>query len=134
MSPPGQISAAPGQNVEQTLLPDRPFSLSLMNTVLEPISFLPIYQDRVWGGRAMEKRLQRQLPSDRLIGESWEIVDRPEAQSVVAGGPFAGKTLGELWTRHREQVFGIGDVPGPFPLLLKVLDAREALSIQGTPS
>lgn len=100
---------------------------------LEPLSFVPVYQDRIWGGRAMETRLHRQLPPGRQIGESWEIVDRPEAQSVVAGGPFAGKTLGELWHLHREAIFGVGPCPGPFPLLLKILDAREALSIQVHP-
>lgn len=106
-----------------------------MNTSdLEPISFLPIYQDRVWGGRAMETRLGRSLPPGRFIGESWELVDRPEAQSVVAGGPLAGRTLGELWKQHRPAIFGIGDVPGPFPLLFKILDAREALSIQVHPN
>jgi mannose-6-phosphate isomerase len=100
---------------------------------LEPLSFVPVYQDRLWGGRAMETRLHRQLPPGRQIGESWELVDRPEAQSVVAGGPLAGKTLGELWRHHREMIFGLGDVPGPFPLLLKILDARDSLSIQVHP-
>ncbi len=105
-----------------------------MTTALaEPITFAPIYQERVWGGRAMEELLQRDLPSGRPIGESWELVDRPEAQSVVDSGRFAGLTLGELWNRHRRDVFGVDDVPGPFPLLLKILDAREALSIQVHP-
>ncbi len=101
--------------------------------LLEPLSFVPIYRDRIWGGRTLETRLHRQLPPARPIGESWEIVDRPEAQSVVAGGPLAGKTLGELWRTRREEIFGIGDLPGPFPLLLKILDAREQLSLQVHP-
>jgi len=137
MSIHGQISAAPSRALRQTVSLDSVSRLQpsrMMNTaVIEPITFNPIYQERVWGGRAMEKRLLRPLPPNRVIGESWEIVDRPEAQSVVVGGPFAGKTLGELWTEHREAVFGIGAVPGPFPLLLKILDAREALSLQVHP-
>ena len=44
-----------------------------------------------------------------LIGESWEIVDRPEAQSIVRNGPLRGKTLHELWTQYRDEIFG--DVP-----------------------
>ena len=105
----------------------------MQTALLEPLSFAPLYQDRVWGGRAMEKRLNRAIPPDRLIGESWEIVDRPEAQSVVVDGTFAGMTLHQLWMEHRQEIFGIGPVPGPFPLLLKILDAREALSIQVHP-
>ena len=54
-----------------------------------PLLFKPIYQERVWGGRSLEAALQRSLPPGRVIGESWEIVDRPEAQSVVAAGPHA---------------------------------------------
>ncbi len=50
----------------------------------------PLYQERVWGGRALESALGRTLPSKSPIGEAWEIVDRPEAQSVVKGGRHAG--------------------------------------------
>jgi mannose-6-phosphate isomerase len=79
------------------------------------------------------------LPPHKRIGESWEIVDRPEAQSVVANGPLKGKTLHELWSQHRKEIFG--DVPaGPsrtgiprFPLLIKLLDAQEKLSLQVHP-
>ena len=68
-----------------------------------------------------------------LIGESWEIVDRPEAQSIVRNGPLRGKTLHELWTQYRDEIFG--DVPDSprFPLLLKLLDAHEKLSLQVHP-
>jgi mannose-6-phosphate isomerase len=68
------------------------------------------------------------------IGESWELVDREDAQSVVSSGPLAGKTLHELWTDHREAVFGPGLPDAPrFPLLAKILDARETLSVQVHP-
>jgi len=100
----------------------------------EPISFLPIYQERLWGGRALEERLRRSLPPELSVGESWELVDRPEAQSVVDSGPWRGLTLGELWHAHRSEVFGLRpELPGPFPLLIKILDAREALSLQVHP-
>ena len=52
--------------------------------------------ERVWGGRRLETLYGKRLPSAALIGESWEIVDRPEAQSVVHEGPLRGLTLHEL--------------------------------------
>lgn len=104
-----------------------------------PIAFEPVYQERVWGGRALEAVYGRRLPEpDRLYGESWEMVDRPEAQSVVRIGPAAlrGKSLHALWTEHRESVFGPSCVrrsEPSFPLLAKILDARGRLSIQVHP-
>ncbi len=99
------------------------------------LRFSPLYQHRVWGGRALESCLGRELAGTDLVGESWEMVDRPEAQSVVLGGDCAGMDLNTLWSRHRGALFGGG---GPdsarFPLLLKLLDARENLSVQVHPS
>ncbi len=90
--------------------------------------------ERMWGGRRLESELGKKLPPNVRIGESWEIVDRPEAQSVVRNGPLRGKTLHELWIEHRHAIFG--DVPDTprFPLLLKVLDAHEKLSLQVHPA
>lgn len=100
----------------------------------EPLVFRPLYQERVWGGRRLESVFGRQLPPGRPIGESWELVDRPEAQSVVDGGPLAGATLHDLWTRHRDAVFGPhAPDAARFPLLAKILDARETLSVQVHP-
>ena len=87
----------------------------------------------MWGGRRLESEFHKKLPPQKRIGESWEIVDRPEAQSVVASGPFRGTTLHELWTRHREEIFGdLPDAPY-FPLLIKILDAQLKLSLQVHP-
>ena len=98
------------------------------------ITFSPLYMQRVWGGRSLETDYRRTLPDTAPYGESWEIVDREDEQSVVTDGPFAGKTLHELWTQHREEIFG-PDLPDSerFPLLIKVLDARDDLSIQVHP-
>ena len=89
---------------------------------------------RVWGGRELERQYGRTLPDGAPYGESWEVVDREKEQSVVKGGRFDGTTLHELWTAHREEIFGTG-LPGSgrFPLLIKVLDARDDLSIQVHP-
>jgi mannose-6-phosphate isomerase len=94
-----------------------------------------LYVERVWGGRQLESVYGRKLPRpDRPYGESWEIVDREPEQSVVAEGPWAGKSLHELWTGHREEIFGAGLPEEPrFPLLIKILDASDKLSIQVHP-
>ena len=99
----------------------------------QPLVFEPIFMERVWGGRRLESLYGKRLPSAALIGESWEIVDRPEAQSVVHEGPLRGLTLHELWCKHRAEIFGnVPDSPR-FPILCKLLDAQENLSLQVHP-
>lgn len=99
----------------------------------QPIVFEPIFMERVWGGRRLQSLYGKGLPPAVPIGESWEIVDRPEAQSVVHNGPLRGATLHELWREHRPEIFGnIPDTPR-FPLLVKLLDAQENLSLQVHP-
>ncbi|MGB9473739.1 MAG: type I phosphomannose isomerase catalytic subunit [Candidatus Udaeobacter sp.] len=100
---------------------------------MTPLTFEPIFMERVWGGRRLESEFGKKLPLQKPIGESWEIVDRPEAQSVVRNGPLRGKTLHELWTQNRDEIFG--DVPDAprFPVLLKLLDAQDKLSLQVHP-
>src|SRR6266480_1352057 len=99
----------------------------------DPLTFEPIFMKRIWGGRWLETRFGKRLPAGMRVGESWEIVDRPEAQSIVRHGSLRGKTLHQLWTQHRPEIFGnISDSPR-FPLLLKLLDAQEKLSLQVHP-
>ena len=98
-----------------------------------PLAFEPIFMERMWGGRRLESEFQKKLPSQKRIGESWEIVDRADAQSVVSSGPMRGKTLHELWTQHRWEVFGEVPENPRFPLLIKILDAQEKLSLQVHP-
>ena len=98
------------------------------------LTFLPIFKERVWGGRSLSTLFGKDLPGNQPIGESWEITDRPEGVSVVAQGPFAGKSLRELLEGHPDAV--LGDLPsqgGRFPWLVKILDAREDLSLQVHP-
>ena len=102
----------------------------------QPITFEPIAMERVWGGRRLESLLGKHLPPGEPVGESWELVDREDAQSVVHTGPHQGSTLHDLWTQHRVEVFGNAhaDHPAPrFPMLVKLLDARERLSVQVHP-
>jgi mannose-6-phosphate isomerase len=115
--------------------------------VLYPLTFEPIYKERVWGGRGLEA-LGRRLPGgpDTLVGESWEVADVDAtsptedgggaARSVVANGPLAGRTLGDLVRERPGAVLGAasGAASDGFPLLVKYLDARENLSVQVHPS
>ena len=97
------------------------------------LRFKPIYQQRIWGGDSFTKNFGRKLPGEKM-GESWEIVDRPEAQSCVVDSFLGGDTLSELLQSHCEYLLGPKWQPEwPFPLLVKWLDCREWLSVQVHP-
>jgi mannose-6-phosphate isomerase len=98
-----------------------------------PLTFEPIFMERIWGGRKLASQFGKKLPLTATIGESWEIVDRPEAQSIVRNGPLRGRTLHELWTHDREAIFGSVTDASRFPLLIKLLDAHNTLSLQVHP-
>jgi mannose-6-phosphate isomerase len=102
---------------------------------LYPLTFHPIYKERIWGGRRLAELYGRTLPSSSPIGESWEISDRPGDESVVANGPLAGRSLRWLMTHHAGEILGesAAAAGGRFPLLCKILDARERLSLQVHP-
>ena len=89
--------------------------------------------ERMWGGRRLEALFGKRLPTGTRIGESWEIVDRPEAQSIVREGPWRGTTLHDLWTEHRRTCSATSPDAPRFPLLIKLLDAQEKLSLQVHP-
>ena len=98
------------------------------------LRFKPLYMERVWGGDGLNTHLGRALPTGAPIGESWEIVDRPEAQSVVDGGVLEGCTLADALRNHGEALLGPGWRPDdPFPVLVKWLDCQQRLSLQVHP-
>jgi mannose-6-phosphate isomerase len=103
--------------------------------VLYPLTFQPIFKERVWGGREIERLYGRKLPAGAPIGESWEISDRPGDASVIANGPLAGKDLRWLMENHAPELLGQAKsaTGNRFPLLCKILDAREKLSLQVHP-
>ena len=102
--------------------------------MLYPLTFHPIFKERVWGGRNLEQLYQKHLPPGVPIGESWEISDRPGDVSVIANGPLAGRDLRWLMTHHERELLGEArPANSRFPLLIKILDAEEKLSLQVHP-
>ena len=102
--------------------------------MLYPLVFEPIFKERVWGGRKLAELFGKALPPGKVIGESWEISDRPEGVSVIANGPLAGRDLRWLMEHHGAEVLGRPVAPGErFPWLIKLLDARDDLSLQVHP-
>lgn len=99
-----------------------------------PLIFEPILKPRIWGGRKLATLLNKKLPDETPIGESWEIADLEDDQSVVANGTARGKRIDELVKEWGADL--LGDVPlfeGRFPLLIKFLDATTMLSVQVHP-
>src|SRR5258708_2494710 len=102
--------------------------------MLYPLTFHPIFKERVWGGRNLERLYQKPLPPAVPIGESWEISDRPGDINIIANGPLAGKNLHWLVENHTAELLGaVKCHNGRFPLLVKILDAQEKLSLQVHP-
>lgn len=102
--------------------------------MLYPLTFQPIFQERIWGGRKLESLYGKALPAGKVIGESWEISDRAEANSVIANGPLKGRTLESVMREDERGVMGRArSLEGRFPLLIKLLDAQDNLSLQVHP-
>lgn len=102
-----------------------------MDPLALPLLFVPVYHTIVWGGRAMST-WRSDLP-DGPIGESWDLADHPRGMSVVAEGVLRGKTLRELTQHHGKALVGDSYAGGDFPLLVKLIDANDRLSVQVHP-
>src|SRR5258705_12741433 len=98
------------------------------------MTFQPIFKERVWGDRKLEQLYHKKLPPGVSIGESWEVSDRPDDASLIANGPLAGRDLHWLVENYRREVLGpVEPQHGRFPLLIKILDAQQKLSLQVHP-
>ena len=97
-----------------------------------PIRFKPVYQTYVWGGEKIRSLPSRESDLPK-IAESWEISDREEGMSVVLNGPLKGKRLHQLVEEMGEELLGEGQACERFPILAKIIDAKENLSIQVHP-
>jgi mannose-6-phosphate isomerase len=104
----------------------------MMQTIFR---FKPIYKERPWGGKNISKVGEHhQLPLGRVIGESWEITDREGDESIIAEGEFSGKSIRWLLDQHGTEIMGKPWSKGQrFPLLIKILDAMERMSLQVHP-
>jgi mannose-6-phosphate isomerase len=100
---------------------------------LSPLVFFPIFKEKVWGGQGLRQRLDKAIPADTPIGESWEISAVPGDESIARGGPYPGKTLPEICAREAEELLGAVFGPASFPLLYKFIDANDRLSVQVHP-
>lgn len=102
----------------------------------ELIFLEPVFHEKIWGGRELADDWGYKIP-DGPIGECWAISAHPNGDCKVVGGTFGGKHLSEIWKEHRE-VFGTvpdgrGGEAEQFPLLVKILDAKDDLSVQVHP-
>ncbi len=104
-----------------------------MTTNLYPLRFKPVYKDYLWGGDKIVRLYRRPEPPG-VYAESWEVSDRADGMSVVENGPLAGKDLRELARTSGADLLGTRVRPGPFPLLIKLIDSRERLSVQVHPN
>jgi mannose-6-phosphate isomerase len=107
-----------------------------MPTFLYPLQFIPIFKERIWGGRKLQALLHKPIVSD-TTGESWEISTVEENISIVANGNLKGKSLLEIIHDAPAEVLGtkVHEKFGTrFPLLFKYLDATSDLSIQVHPN
>ncbi|MCO6459050.1 MAG: class I mannose-6-phosphate isomerase [Pirellulaceae bacterium] len=100
---------------------------------LYPLCFRPLLRRYLWGGRRLERMLNKPLPAGDDYAESWELVDHGADQSEVADGPLRGQTLGRLVAEYGEQLLGRHHPQPRFPLLFKFLDAHRSLSVQVHP-
>lgn len=100
---------------------------------LYPLRFEPVYKDYIWGGNRIPRLYNRDMP-DGIYAESWEISTHPDGTTAIANGPLAGKTLRDLLPEHKNALLGTNVVGDDFPLLIKLIDAREVLSVQVHPN
>ncbi|MBA3700323.1 MAG: class I mannose-6-phosphate isomerase [Planctomycetes bacterium] len=126
-----RLVGPPGDQASVPTGPAATNAASAGNPLTLPLRFKPAYQTVMWGGRRMEA-FRADLPAGP-IGESWDLADHARGMSVVADGPLAGTTLKELTKRFGTALVGPTYTGGDFPLLVKLIDANDRLSIQVHP-
>lgn len=99
---------------------------------LYPLKFKSIYFEKVWGGRDLES-LRNDLPNGE-IGESWDVSFHDNAISEVENGELKGKSLKDVIDDYKEDVVGSKIYGSRFPLLVKLINSKEKLSVQVHPN
>ena len=105
-------------------------------TPMTVLRFEEKYFERLWGGDKLKSLFDKDVPEGKPIGEAWLIADHRVHESIIAEGPHQGKTLRQLLETDPERILGTRPqltFQGRFPLLLKILDAHEVLSVQVHP-
>lgn len=98
-----------------------------------PLLFKPVYKDYLWGGEKIKGLGRAETPSP--CAESWEVSAHPDGLSVVENGEFAGRDLADLCAEHGAEISGTyAEDPARFPLLMKLIDAKDRLSVQVHPN
>lgn len=98
---------------------------------MREILFLePVFKEMIWGGKRMEKEFGYAIPGDKT-GECWAVSAHSNGDGRIAGGTYGGKYLSWLW-EHEHGLFGSAE-GSQFPLLVKIIDANDDLSIQVHP-
>ena len=98
-----------------------------------PFKFRPIFKERIWGGQKLHTFFGKDLPTGSKIGESWELADLPQDKSAIINGALAGETIDAAIEKFGSAIVGKDDYTPPFPLLIKILDANDILSVQVHP-
>jgi mannose-6-phosphate isomerase len=104
--------------------------------MLYPLKFEPIFRDKIWGGEKIKSVLKKDFGDLPNCGELWALSGFPGSESVVSNGFLAGNDLNELVEVYMDELVGerIHEIYGNvFPLLIKILDANDWLSIQVHP-
>ncbi len=101
---------------------------------LYPLRFEPVLKRYLWGGRRLGELFAKNIGPESDYAESWELVDRDPEQSCVLAGPFAGKSLRDLLRDYPREMLGRHAPLPRFPLLVKILDAAQLLSVQVHPN
>ena len=96
-----------------------------------PIKFENLYYEKIWGGRDL-KEFRDNLPSGN-IGESWDVVCHSNGMSVVSNGELKGKTFKEIIEKYGKDLLGEEIGEKEFPLLVKLINSKEKLSVQVHP-
>ena len=97
-----------------------------------PLKFRPIFKQRIWGGQKL-REFGKDIPAEEKIGESWELADLPNDKSEISNGELAGQTLSSAIKNYPKKITGDENFSRPFPLLIKLLDAQDILSVQVHP-
>ena len=104
--------------------------------MIYPLTFQPVFRDYVWGGRHLETLFGRALPAG-IVAESWEISGHPSSPTRVDQGYWCGHTLPDVLASLGVNLVGRRGASmlsrGRFPLLVKLLDASQDLSVQVHP-